>query len=345
MEFSLADFDFSLPQEQIAQSPTPNPEDARLLLVRLSPTGGEPRFENAFVRDLPAILSSNPALRESLWVRNRSAVFKARIYARRPTGGRHEIVFLEPLDPAETLWKCLIRGSSHFKFPQTLKEEKTGSEIVAISANEIQLHNARSIFEIAGEMPLPPYITLRDSGRDSIRYQPIWADKNFMFSAAAPTASLHFSPELLNRLNFIEWADLFLHVGLGTFEPLRNAKLSENNLHSEKYIVPATTLKMIKNACSIVAVGTTSLRCLESLPEDLGSHESLSGSTDIFIKPGFRFKKVNHLWTNFHLPQSSLFVLVSAFAGSPVLAKEAYQFAINHRYRFFSYGDVSLWIS
>lgn len=348
---SVADYDFPLPEELIAQSPSANPEDARLLIVRIHPVGGLPRFEISYVRDLPDLVRAYPQLSKTRWVRNRSAVFKGRIYARRPTGGRHEILFLAPENSDETVWSCLIRGSAHFKCPQDLEEEKLKWSLTALSANRVRVENIRELFEKVGEMPLPPYIQDRNPLRDNIRYQPVWSDPRHAYSAAAPTASLHFTPGLVERLKTagVAWADIYLNVGLGTFEPLRHDSVNENKLHGEKFFVPRESLALLEARTDFTCVGTTAMRCVESLGKnsDVDFHcmpEGLSGETRIFIKPGFEFTRTKNLWTNFHLPKSSLFILMSTFAGSLELAKEAYAFAIKNKMRFFSYGDASLWL-
>jgi S-adenosylmethionine:tRNA ribosyltransferase-isomerase len=212
-----------------------------------------------------------------------------------------------------------------------------------------------------GEMPLPPYIKKREAARDLARYQPVWALGEHEKSVAAPTASLHFTPELLDALkqSGVEFADSVLHVGLGTFEPVRCEKLSEHELHDERIFVAAEDLRKLDERARakrpILCVGTTALRCLESLPlageslrpevrcERLGDG-SLSGRTRLFVKPGFEFRYTSALLTNFHLPESTLFVLVATFANSRTLAQEAYAHAIEKKYRFFSYGDASLWV-
>jgi S-adenosylmethionine:tRNA ribosyltransferase-isomerase len=215
--------------------------------------------------------------------------------------------------------------------------------------------------ERVGEMPLPPYIKERSLQRDRDRYQTVWALKEEQKSVAAPTASLHFSEELVCKIEEqgIRFADTLLHVGLGTFEPVRCERLSEHKLHSERIYVKNSELQKIETQLQadkpILALGTTALRNLESLP--LLHHEAhpelrytrspegdISGRTALFVRPGFEFRYTSSLFTNFHLPQSTLFVLISTFAGSLKLAKEAYDHAIRSRYRFFSYGDASLWL-
>ena len=375
----IRDYDFELPEELIAQSPAEQRDQARLLVVRRNPEVGLPRFEDLLVSDLPDLVRSTPLLKQSLWVRNRSRVFAARFYARRPTGSRHEIVLLEEIE--KDVWKALVRGHSSFRYPQVLKTRNPsiGSDDVKVSGNNLEVEinspspgiiDMRSIaqsgvsvmdwLDRVAEMPLPPYIKHRDQLRDRQRYQSLWADPSKTLSVAAPTASLHFSQNLMDSLERegVNFADLYLHVGLGTFEPFRGEKLSEHRLHEERLEVSAREIRKLKDAKSLGAIGTTALRALESLslhgemaraeatlainPD--GRDADVRGRTSLFVKPGFEFRYARFLWTNFHLPRSSLLVLVSTFCQSRSLALEAYQHAIARRYRFFSYGDASLWL-
>lgn len=367
-EFSdlIEDYSFELPENLIAQTPSPHRSDAKLLLVRRNPQGGLPRFENLKVSELPGVVASSNELQQAYWVRNRSKVFPARFYAHRPTGSRHEIVLIEPL--SDHRWRAIIRGVSSFKYPQALN---TGTATQPLSFRclepgilEFSLSKSELISRLweFGEMPLPPYIKNRDPVRDKERYQSVWADQNHSGSSAAPTASLHFDDLMQSKLQSqgVEFIDTYLHVGLGTFEPMRVPRLSEHSLHSERFLVPPSSLQKLRSSARAhLAIGTTALRTLETTARfcnsqnaqaraeaqvELGLDGTLEGQTRLFVRPGFEFQATNFLWTNFHLPESTLFVLVSCFAGSPVLAKEAYQWAIRHNYRFFSYGDASLWI-
>lgn len=345
---NLEDYDYQLPQELIAQSPAAQREDSRLLLIRKNPSKGLPIFEDALFKELPQIVEENPELKKALWVRNKSFVIPARFYVTRPTGSRHEIVLVHPLEKAGH-WKALIRGQAKFQYPQELTIEGSHEKVIAPEAETIFFpeHNERQLLQEYGEMPLPPYITQREATRDKERYQSIWANPEKAHSVAAPTASLHFSDDILQSLNDqkIKFANIYLHVGLGTFQPLRENSIDKNQLHQEFYEVDAENLKTIKDNKnqSYLCIGSTSLRCLESLDLETQAN-SIQSSTDIFIKPGYQFKYCNHLLTNFHLPKSSLLVLMSVFAGSRKLVLEAYQHAVQQKYRFFSYGDASLWI-
>lgn len=370
----LSDYSFDLPEELIAQAPAPRREDARLLVIRRDPGQGLPRFEDLLVSDLPRLAREEPNLRGATWVRNRTRVFPARFYARRTTGGRHEIVLTKEREPG--VWEALIRGSAHFSYPQVLTLDdphaRLGTAPVSITildANLVDLSGlTRPLFEVLGligEMPLPPYIRNRDPARDRERYQSVWSRADKTGSVAAPTASLHFTEELCTDLRAAgtDFADILLHVGLGTFAPVRSATLSGHSLHAEPIEVEAPMLKILEAASSakgpaqshLVPIGTTALRTLESLPlhglpQGPGAELSSTpeggwrGETRLFVRPGFQLRYSKALFTNFHLPESTLFVLVSTFAGSRHLALEAYQHAISKKYRFFSFGDATLWI-
>jgi S-adenosylmethionine:tRNA ribosyltransferase-isomerase len=361
----IADYDFALPESQIAQEPAARREDARLLVVRRHPEGGMPRFEDLLVSELPALAAQEPSLRQALWVRNVSKVIPARFYARRPSGGVHEIVLTE--ERGGNVWDAMIRRSARFKYPQELLVDTPRGErrLVSPGPGLIDLggfgDDPLAVLHEIGEMPLPPYIHTRIPARDRERYQTVWARDEHAKSVAAPTASLHFSPELVSSLRAegAEFCDLALHVGLGTFEPVRGNTLSGHDLHAERVEVAASTLSSLETALASrrprVALGTTALRSLESLPLagkaadsradfSLGADGSLRGRTRLFVRPGFEFRHTTALMTNFHLPQSTLLVLVSCFAGSRTLALDAYKHAVARGYRFFSFGDASIWI-
>ena len=360
----LADYNFELPEHLIAQSPAPTREAARLLVVRRHPERGLPQLEDLLVKDLPQLIRETPSLQNSLWIRNRSRVIPARFYVRRPTGSRHEIVLLEEFSPG--LWTAMIRGQSSFYYPQKLYSEKLESfrlespepgRIRFLPKNDLSVAH---FLEAHGEMPLPPYIKNRIPERDRDRYQTVWSRPDKAASVAAPTASLHFTPELCAQMTDLglSFADVILHVGLGTFEPVRTEKLSEHQLHEERVEVSNKSLELIRtqlqNKRPIVTVGTTALRTLESLCV-LGEAtrpgvslqpgpEGLEGRTRLFVRPGLEFRYTDALFTNFHLPKSTLLVLVASFAGSRKLMGEAYDHAVKKSYRFFSFGDASLWI-
>jgi S-adenosylmethionine:tRNA ribosyltransferase-isomerase len=287
-------------------------------------------------------------------------VFPARFYAHKPTGSRHEFVLLEEIEAG--LWRAIVRGQASFRYPQTLLEPITQKTVVSPEAGLVDLRTLGEDFftwiRRCGEMPLPPYIKSRDAARDMERYQSVWADLSQAKSAAAPTASLHFSQALVGQMrdNGARFADLFLHVGIGTFEPLRQNQLSLHELHGERVEVWPQTLQTLNDPHGpTVCVGTTALRSLESLglrgqsahPDfvfESDGEKGVRGVTKLFVKPGFKSRYTDALLTNFHLPQSTLLVLVSTFCGSRELALEAYRHAVQRRYRFFSYGDASLWL-
>jgi len=357
----LSDFDFDLPDEFIAQRPASRPEDSRLLLIRRNPSKGLPRFEDLLTSDLPEIAQSEALIEDVLWLRNTSRVFRARFYATRESGGEHEIVLLQP-QQRDGFWSAIVRRQSRLKYPQVLSV--VGRENFKVIVHDGPLvefpdctnEDVFALLDEVGQMPLPPYIFQKNSEEDALRYQPVWADKGQTGSAAAPTASLHFSDDLLGRMKKagVHFSDLVLHVGLGTFEPLRNEEIAQNVLHQETFFVSKQSMEQIVRAKKRLCIGTTALRTLESVLsfekhgdlvlKKVDEAGNLFGSTKIFLKSGYDFNESSFLLTNFHLPKSSLFILVSAFAGSKSLALDAYKHAINKRYRFFSYGDATLWV-
>lgn len=361
----IRDYSFSLAPELIAQNPSPTRDHARLLVVRRNPQLGLPRFEDLKIIDLPSLIASEGALKGPLFLRNRSRVMKARFYAQRKTGSKHEIVLIKEKSPG--IWNALVRNQAKISFPEELEIIGAENATCIVSAEgEVDFRQTArpvaQILEEVGEMPLPPYISARDAKRDTERYQSVWADPDKTLSAAAPTASLHFTQQLLDNLNKRGglFADLYLHVGLGTFEPLRQPFLSQHQLHSESLEVPGETLRVLRTVLArendkrppVICVGTTAMRALESLslfnePAREGvtlveGPAGIRGETSLFIKPGFEFRYADSLLTNFHLPESTLFVLFSTFLGSRQLAQEIYAHAIQKRYRFFSYGDATL---
>jgi S-adenosylmethionine:tRNA ribosyltransferase-isomerase len=363
----VSEYSFNLPNDLIAQAPSENRSESRLLVVRMNSTTGLPRFEDLKFSDLPELVKSTPQLKNSLWVRNTTSVMPARFFAQRPTGGKHEIVLLQPIDSDELKWKAIIRGIGDFKYPQKLIEPLTGIEFFSpekqiLDFSKTDWCKAQRPADVkhwladVGKYPLPPYITNYIHERDKERYQTVWRDPLKDYSAASPTASLHFDERILAKLDqaSVNWAQIVLHVGLGTFEPLRSPIVDDNTLHWEHFEIQNPELRKIQNNQeSLLAVGTTVLRCLESLESSRAQdteiltddNGSLKGRTRIFIKPSTPNQRVKHLLTNFHLSESSLFILVATFCKSLSLAKEAYAHAINKKYRFFSYGDASIWIA
>ena len=284
-------------------------------------------------------------------VRNTTRVIPARLYGTRPeTGGKMEFLLLRRID--EKHWECLVKPGRRAKVGLTFKiSDELSAPVTEMreDGNRIIRLNYDGIFEEildrAGEMPLPPYITERLN--DKTRYQTVYAKENG--SAAAPTAGLHFTDELLSRISEkgIDIVDVLLHVGLGTFRPVSVENVEEHHMHSEHYECTQDAADRINRARAnggrIIAVGTTSCRTLESITDENGIVHPGSGSTDIFITPGYRFKAVDALITNFHLPESTLLMLISAFSSREEVMR-IYKHAVEERYRFFSFGDASFFI-
>jgi S-adenosylmethionine:tRNA ribosyltransferase-isomerase len=349
---SVADFDYELPEELIAQQPPAERGMSRMLVMDRA-TGA---FKDDFFSSLGRHLRPGDLL-----VLNDSRVIPARLYARRtlrrerekPTG-RIEVMLIEPA--GENCWHALVRPSRKVAIGERLVFPAPTGEIIleaeVLERGEfgerllefVPVDDFFAVLDRIGHIPLPPYIHRDDADTDRDRYQTVFAEERG--SVAAPTAGLHFTPQMLASLQAseIEIARVTLHVGLGTFAPLRVERVDEVRLHSERYTITAEAADAINRAVGdgrrIVAVGTTTVRTLESVALATGGRpiQPHSGATEIFISPGFEFRLVGALLTNFHLPQSSLLMLVSAFAGrEQVLA--AYHHAVEQKYRFFSYGD------
>ena len=355
----VSDFNFDLPEELIAQKPPGIRGSSRMLVVDRV-TGA---WQGNFFSNLPQILKPNDLL-----ILNDSRVIPARLYATRaglhtqhnspdPTG-RIEVLLTQQL--AQDDWTALVRPSRKvqpgerllFHSPNDPKPLLEAEIIATGDFGERTLRfspvpNFQAILNKIGHMPLPPYIHRDDNPEDRDRYQTVFSHEPG--SAAAPTAGLHFTPHILNQLKQkgIQVETITLHVGLGTFQPVRVENLEDIHLHAEHYTLPATTAKAINTALlagnRIIAAGTTTTRTLEHCAEIANGKPLIphSGHTSIFISPGHKFRIISGLLTNFHLPQSTLLMLVSAFAGrDAVLA--AYVHAVEHKYRFFSYGDCML---
>jgi S-adenosylmethionine:tRNA ribosyltransferase-isomerase len=351
-DLRVQDFDYDLPEELIAQEPPAERGTSRMLVMDRRSGALEDDLFSGFVARL------RPG---DLLVLNDSRVIPARLYARRtllrdhekPTG-RIEVMLLEPA--GQTLWRALVRPGRKVAIGERLVFPAPGGGIV-LEAEVLErgkygerllefapVDDFFAVLDQIGHTPLPPYIHREDADADRGRYQTVYARE--LGSVAAPTAGLHFTPQMLETLAAcgIEIARVTLHVGLGTFAPLRVERVDEVRLHRERYTIGTEAAAALNRAVSqsrrIVAVGTTVVRTLEaSALEALnGEIKPHSGATEIFISPGFQFRLVNALLTNFHLPQSSLLMLVCTFAGRErILA--AYRHAIQHRYRFYSYGD------
>jgi S-adenosylmethionine:tRNA ribosyltransferase-isomerase len=333
-----SDFYYDLPQELIAQTPLERRDGSRLMHLDKN-TGA---IEHRHFYELPSLLREGDCL-----VLNDSRVLPARLIGTRPTGGSVEVLLLRDLGGGR--WECLTKPGRKTR-PGTEISFGDGDltavvEEVAEGGNRIVKFSYEGIFleilERLGRMPLPPYI--KEELQDPERYQTVYSRE--LGSAAAPTAGLHFTKELLDEIaaRGVKICYLTLHVGLGTFRPVKEDKIEDHEMHSEFCIVPDDTARTVtetkKNGGRVVAVGTTSCRTLESFAKPDGTLEPSSGWTDIFIYPGYKFKCMDALITNFHLPESTLIMLVSALAGRENILN-AYKTAVEERYRFFSFGDA-----
>lgn len=335
-----SDFYFDLPEELIAQTPIQQRDHSKLL--HLDKTTGE--IEHRHFYELPQYLREGDCL-----VLNDSRVLPARLIGARSTGGSVELVLLRDL--GEGRWECLSRPGRKTK-PGTELHFGDGEltatvEQVAEGGNRVVQFHYDGIFlevlERLGKMPLPPYI--KEELKDSERYQTVYSRE--LGSAAAPTAGLHFTKELLAEIEKkgVNICYVTLHVGLGTFRPVKEDEIENHEMHSEFCMIPERTASIVtdtkKRGGRVIAVGTTSCRTLESFADADGSLRAQSGWTDIFIYPGYRFRCIDALVTNFHLPESTLIMLVSALAGRDNVLN-AYRIAVSEKYRFFSFGDAML---
>jgi S-adenosylmethionine:tRNA ribosyltransferase-isomerase len=311
-----AELEYELPPELIAQRPAERRDESRLLVYERA--SGEVRHLR--FSDLPDVLAEG-----ELVVVNESRVIPARLLLERPGGGRAEVLLLERVGP-DGVWEGLARPSRRLRVGQRLGPVEL---LEALGEGRWML---RLEGEPAGEAPLPPYIT--EPLADPERYQTVYAREEG--SAAAPTAGLHFTPELLSRLDIER---VTLHVGLDTFRPIETETLEGHAIHTERYSVEPAAWERIQAAERVLAVGTTTVRVVETLAN--ATRPSYQGRTGLFITPGYRFKRVDSLLTNFHLPRSSLLALVMAYAGVEE-TRRLYELAIEERYRFYSFGDAML---
>lgn len=335
-----SDFYFDLPEELIAQTPLEKRDTSRLL--HLDKSSGE--IMHGHFYDIKKYLKPGDCL-----VLNDSRVLPARLIGARPTGGSVELVLLKDL--GDGCWECLSRPGRKTKSGQEIifgDGELTATvQSVVEGGNRIVKFHYTGVFletlERLGKMPLPPYI--KEELKDSERYQTVYSRE--LGSAAAPTAGLHFTKELLNDIAEmgVKICYVTLHVGLGTFRPVKEDEIENHDMHSEFCMVPEETSRIVtetkKAGGRVVAVGTTSCRTLESFSEADGTLPVTSGWTNIFIYPGYKFKCIDALITNFHLPESTLIMLVSALAGRENVLN-AYKIAVEERYRFFSFGDAMM---
>jgi S-adenosylmethionine:tRNA ribosyltransferase-isomerase len=359
----VSDFHYDLPEELIAQQPPPDRSTSRLLHL-LAPTGA---LADRHFREFPDLLRP-----DDLVVFNNTRVFPARLYGHRgglksqplsphnPASrdflrGRVEVLLTRQLQQNPNDWECLVRPGRKMGVGEHLffgDHDELRAEITAragFGERYIRFAPVENFFacvEKIGHVPLPPYIAREDSSADRDRYQTVYARERG--SVAAPTAGLHFTPEILSRLRDrgIETAEVTLHVGLGTFQPVRVEKVEEHKLHSEPYSISDQAAEKLRRARSqrrrIVAIGTTTVRTLEyASQQNAGEIRAGSGEANLFIYPGYKFQVVRALLTNFHLPESTLLMLVCALGGKENVLR-AYRHAVAERYRFYSYGDCML---
>ena len=337
----LEDFNFQLPRELIASSPLKERSSSKLLVIKKG-------FKDLTFKDLPSLLRP-----EDVLVINDTSVIKARLYGKKETGAKVEILIERIIDEE----KALVQTKSN---AQLRKGDKIliykGGEFLSLLEKVDDLWTVyfskppRQIINDFGSIPLPPYIKRKANPLDSERYQTVYADSSKDFSVAAPTAGLHFENELLDSITNkgINIAKITLHIGMGTFKPVKDISIIGHKMHKECIEVGKEAVDLITQSKDaggkVICVGTTTLRCLESISKANGGVlKPFTGETDIFIYPGFKFTVADALITNFHLPRSTLLLLVSAFGGYEKIQK-AYEYAIRKKYRFYTYGD-SMFIS
>lgn len=371
----VSDFDFHLPEELIAQQPLPSRDSSRMLHVQRGTGSLRDRslpnqiwsdqiWSDRTFCDFPDLLRPSDLL-----VFNNTKVFPARLYGRRQGAraqpvspqnpasrdflhGRIEVLLTQQLSTEPNDWECLVRPGRKIGIGERLffgAQDDLQAEVLArgeFGERRIRFNPVLDFFGILdriGHVPLPPYISRADSSQDHDRYQTVYAEPRG--SVAAPTAGLHFTPEILRRIeeSRIETTQITLHVGLGTFQPIRVERVEDHQIHVEQYTISpeasAAINQALRSSRRIVAIGTTTVRALEhAIRLGSGSVEAGDAAADLFIYPGFEFQAVRAMLTNFHLPQSSLLMLVSAFGGKENILR-AYEHAVSAGYRFYSYGD------
>ncbi len=337
---NVSDFYYDLPEELIAQTPIEKRDESRLMVLNRD----KQTIEHKTFKDIIDYLEPGDCL-----VRNNTKVIPARLYGKKATGAKIEFLLLNRIEG--DIWECIVRPGHKLK-PGT--EVEFGEGILKGTVLDIMPGGTRKvefkyegifneILDQIGLMPLPPYI--HESLKDKDRYQTVYA--KYDGSAAAPTAGLHFTPELFEKIKAkgIEVANVTLHVGIGTFRPVKVENVEEHHMHSEHFYIKQEDVDKIntakKNGKRVIAVGTTSCRVLETIADENGMVKATEGDTQIFIYPGYKYKCLDGLVTNFHLPESTLIMLVSALAGRDYIMK-AYNEAVKERYRFFSFGDAML---
>lgn len=337
----VKEFTYSLPPELIARCPAPERDSSRMMLLdRQSETVAEESFRNLADYLRPG----------DLLVMNDTKVIPARLFGVKESGGKVEVFLLRRLSGADEEWECLLRASKKFRDGQRIElESGMTASLIARSEGDhwrIRFSGSESFdtwLDREGHIPLPPYLQRIDNAEDRERYQTVVARNPG--AVAAPTAGLHFTQELLALLaaKGVETALLTLHTGLGTFQPVRVEHVEEHQIHCERYVIsPETAVAINRTKAAggrVIAVGTTSARTIEYSAGDEGEVFPGSGDADIFIYPGYRFKVIDALITNFHLPESTLLMLVAAFAGREFVL-DAYKEAVNRGFRFYSYGDA-----
>ena len=334
----LKEFYYDLPEELIAQVPIQKRDESRLMVLdRENKT-----IEHKIFKDILDYLKPGDCL-----VRNNTKVIPARIYGKKETGANVELLLLNNIEG--DIWEAIVRPGNklHVGTKVTFGEGLLNAEILEVMEGGTRkvkfTYNGifNEILDQIGLMPLPPYI--HEELKEKDRYQTVYA--KYQGSAAAPTAGLHFTEELLEKIKEkgVEIANVTLHVGIGTFRPVKVDKIEEHHMHSEHYYIKKEDAEKINNAKKnggrIISVGTTSCRVLESIADENGFVKETEGDTSIFIYPGYKFKCIDALITNFHLPESTLLMLVSALAGKDYIMK-AYKEAVEQKYRFFSFGDA-----
>jgi len=335
---NVSDFYYDLPEELIAQTPIEKRDESRLMVLNRK----DQSIEHKQFKDIIDYLEPGDCL-----VRNNTKVIPARLYGKKATGAKIEFLLLNQIEG--DIWESIVRPGHKLK-PGT--EVEFGDGLLKATVLDIMPGGTRKvefkydgifneILDKIGLMPLPPYI--HESLKDKDRYQTVYA--RYEGSAAAPTAGLHFTPELFEKLKQkgVEVANVTLHVGIGTFRPVKVENVEEHHMHSEHYYIKQEDVEKINNAKKngkrVIAIGTTSCRVLETIADEKGMVKPTEGDTQIFIYPGYKFKCLDGLITNFHLPESTLIMLVSALAGKEYIMK-AYNEAVKERYRFFSFGDA-----
>lgn len=335
----LSEFNYDLPQELIAQVPIKNRDESRLLILDRSTQ----TLEDKIFRDIIDYLEPGDCL-----VRNNTKVIPARLYGKKDTGANVEFVLLKNIEG--DIWEAMVRPGNKLHIgakvifgdglltAEILDTTEDGTRKVKFTYDGI----FNEILDQIGLMPLPPYI--HESLKDNDRYQTVYA--KYEGSAAAPTAGLHFTPELLKKIEEkgIDIANVTLHVGIGTFRPVKETNIEDHHMHTEHYYIKQEDADKINKAKlagkRVIAVGTTSCRTLETIADPkIGMVNACEGDTGIYIYPGYKFKCIDGLITNFHLPESTLIMLVSAFAGKDYIMK-AYKHAVDEKYKFFSFGDA-----